>query len=90
MDKDLTIPCKIIDSILRPLRYKRCYACGLVDTKESFYHKIDEQPLCDYCFDNVFVPDKERIEFVKKYNECMKKNMNKDYLDTYEKVLFEE
>lgn len=91
VDKDLTTPWKFIDfPIVRQLRHEKCCICGLVDVKTNFHHKIDERPLCDYCFNNAFMPDKERMRFVRKNNEYIRKSMNENYLKVFEKILFGE
>lgn len=73
------------------LKHHVCPLCGWVDRKEKFNHAIDHVGICDHCFKDIYnyktVSD-EWWQQVRKHNAVVRSEMNENYLETYDEILF--
>ena len=75
------------------LKHHVCPLCGWVDRKEKFNHAIDHVDICDHCFEDIYSHRTVNDEWwrqVYKHNAVVRSEMNENYLETYDEILFGE
>ena len=100
-DKFNRVPLKVSDTVADgnyvligapELRHRKCSFCGIVNSVNVPWHKLDDGFLCEDCYRAAhmglevdFVARDARVE---KHNKYMKYRLDKSYLKYYENYLF--
>ena len=100
-DKFNRVPLKVSDTVADDnfvlvgapeLRHRKCSFCGIVNSVNVPWHKLDDGFLCESCYRvahmGLEVDFVARDAKVEKHNRAVKNGLGKNYLKYYENYLF--